>query len=744
MASELVEHLASALADRYTIERELGRGGMATVYLAHDAKHQRQVALKVLKPELAAALGADRFLHEIRVTARLNHPHILPLHDSGEAQGFLFYTMPFVAGESVRRRLDRERQLSIEHALRITEEVAAALDYAHRQGVIHRDIKPENILLHEGEAVVADFGVALAVQAAAGERMTETGLSVGTPQYMSPEQVTGDREIDGRSDFYSLACVLYEMLTGELPYMGVSTQSVMAKRFTDPIPSARRLRGTIPLSVDGALQRALALAPPDRFANGTEFIEALAAEDAETRPARRGIAVLPFDNLSHDRENAYFSDGLTEEIITALSRVPALRVVSRTSVMQYKDVKKSLRDIARELEVDTVVEGSVRKAGDRVRITAQAIDGRGDEHLWSETYDRQLEDIFEIQSDVASRICDAIRAELSETEKADLAQPGTSDVAAYDLYLKARYLWNQRTPSGLHASVGYFRKAIGRDAAFALAHAGLADSYVMLGVYGASPPHEVMVAAKQAAAGALAIDPTLPRALTARACVRATYDWDWAGAEQDFKTALQHDPGDATTHQWYATNVLVPRRRFEEARREVEEAARLEPLSPAIAASSGVTAYFARDYERAMETYANALTLHPNSGLIHYFMGQCEVERGRLAEALQALQRAMELTPPSSEIMAALGHCHASAGNTRQATDILSQLEHRATSGWVSPVLLAQVLTALGDHEAALRKLDEAVELRASDLIWLAVRPVFDPLRSEPRFAELLKAIGLE
>ena len=738
------QRLAAALQDRYRIERELGVGGMAAVYLAEDLKHDRKVALKVLKPELAAALGPERFLGEIRVTAGLNHPHILPLHDSGEVGGFLFYTMPFVNGESLRRRLDRERQLPIEDALRITKQVAAALDYAHRQGVIHRDIKPENILLHEGEAVVADFGVALAVQAAAGERMTETGLSVGTPQYMSPEQVAGDREIDGRSDFYSLACVLYEMLTGEPPYMGISTQSIMAKRFTDPVPSARRLRGTIPVSVDEALQRSLALAPADRYAGGAEFVDGLTATDTATKPARRGIAVLPFDNLSHEPENAYFSDGLTEEIISALSRVPGLRVVSRTSVMQYKDVKRSLRDIARELEVDTVVEGSVRKAGDRVRITAQAIDGRGDEHLWSETYDRRLEDIFEIQSDVASRICDAIRAELSETEKADLARPGTSDVTAYDLYLKARYLWNQRTPSGLHASVGYFQQAIGRDTAFALAHAGLADSYVMLGVYGASPPHEVMVAAREAAGVALDIDPTLPRALTSRACVRAAYDWDWVGAEEDFLTALRHDPTDATTHQWYATNVLVPRRRFEEARREIEEAARLEPLSPAIAASSGVTSYFERDYDRAMETYENALTLHPNSGLIHYFKGQCEVERGRLAEALRALQRALELTPQSSEIMAALGHCHATSGNTSQATDILAQLERRRTTGWVSPVLLAQVLTALGERETALDKLDEAVNLRASDLIWLAVRPVFDPLRSEARFAELVKAIGLE
>ncbi len=742
VTGEIFTRLTTALNDRYSIARELGQGGMATVYLAHDVRHDREVAVKVLRPELAASLGTDRFLREIQIAARLNHPHILPLYDSGAADGLLYYVMPYMEGESLRSRLAREQQLELDEAFAITRDVAAALDYAHKRGIIHRDIKPGNILLHEGEAVVADFGIALAVSVAGGDRLTVPGFSIGTAEYMSPEQSVGETNLGGQSDLYSLASVLFEMLTGEVPYPGPTATAIIARRFTDPIPSARRLRKDVPAAVDSAIVRALGAEPADRFESCTAFLEALAQEVVVRERRRDSIVVLPFKNLSPDPENEYFSDGLTEEIITSLSRIPDLRVVPRTTVMQYKNVGKSVRDIARELDVSTVLEGSVRKSGKRVRIVAQAIDATADEHLWSDTYDRTLDDIFEIQSDVAAHVSEAIQAELSAAELADLSQPGTKDVIAYDFYLKGRFLWNQRNAPALRRSLDFFSKAIERDGRFALARAALADSYTTLGIYGASPPHEVMAAAREAANEALRIDSDLAQALTARACVRAVYDWDWVSAEADFQDALRRNPDYATAHQWYALHLLAPLGRFEEANSEIACATQLEPLSSAIAASRGVLAFFSRDYDRAMDEYEAARSLHPHFGLIFLFIGQCEAARGRYEEAIRALRTADRLMPDSLETMATLGQCLAATGSRSEATELLEKLEQRAQAEYVSPVLPAHVYMGLREHEAALDMLDDAAELRSSDLIWLGVRPVFDPLRSESRFDALLRRMG--
>jgi len=356
-----LERLNAALAGRYAIERELGSGGMATVYLADDMKHHRKVAVKVLRPELASAIGPDRFLREIEIVAKLNHPHILALYDSGEADGFLFYVMPYVKGESLRQRLHREKLLPIEEAIGVTRHAASALDHAHAHDVIHRDVKPENILLYEGEAMVADFGIALATSAAAGERLTQTGLAVGTPEYMSPEQSVGERALDARSDVYSLACVLYEILAGEPPYTGRTAQAVIAKRLTDPVPAVRRLRTTVPAAVEQALMKALAKTPADRFASTGAFAEALTAPAPVRSPP--SVAVLPFLNLSVDPENEYFADGITEDVIAQLSKVRALRVISRTSVMAFKQRSHSLREIAAKLEVATLLGASAIGCG---------------------------------------------------------------------------------------------------------------------------------------------------------------------------------------------------------------------------------------------------------------------------------------------------------------------------------------------------------------------------------------------
>src|SRR5881409_1277243 len=430
MQTNQLERLNAALAGRYAVERELGSGGMATVYLADDLKHRRLVAVKVLRPELAAAIGPDRFLREIEIAAKLNHPHILALYDSGRADEFLFYVMPYVKGQSLRHRLHREKPLPIEEAIAVTRDAALALDHAHAQGVIHRDVKPENILLYEGEAMVADFGIALALSGASeggqgGQRLTERGVWVGTPEYMSPEQALGEPSLDARSDVYSLGCVLYELLAGEPPYTGPTAQAVIAKRLAGPAPGVRRLRATVPAGVEQALLKALATVPADRFVSAAAFAEALTQPRA-VRPTPRSIAVLPFTNLSPDAENEYFADGITEDVIAQLSKIRALKVISSTSVMPLKRREQSLREIGARLEVAAVLEGSVRRDGDRVRIVAQLID--------AETYHRQLTDIFMIQTDVALRIAAALRAELSPDERSRLGKEPTRDPQAYKLY----------------------------------------------------------------------------------------------------------------------------------------------------------------------------------------------------------------------------------------------------------------------------------------------------------------------
>ncbi|MBA3319002.1 MAG: protein kinase, partial [Gemmatimonadales bacterium] len=448
------DSLAASLADRYRIERRpdgglalLGRGGTATVYLAHDLRHDRPVALKVVHQHLAASVGSERFLREIRFIARLSHPHILPLFDSGESAGLLYYVMPYLAGESLRRRLDREGRLPVATAVRIVCGVALALDYAHRQGVIHRDIKPENILFEDDQAVVADFGIATAMESAGSDRLTETGLAVGTPAYMSPEQAGGGTEIDGRSDIYSLGCVLYEMLGGEPPFGGPTPQSVMAKQVVARLPSIRLLRPEVSDSVERVLTKALAKEPGDRFATGAELIGVLqsaasgAGSDGRGRrraaaligvgaiaatvllfalgisdrrdktPETPRIAVLPFQNLGAAEER-YFSDGITEEITSRLAMIPRLGVISRTSAEQYRETAKSVKDIGSELGVDYILEGSVRwqKAGgsSRVRVTPQLIRVADDRHLWAGRYDETLEEVFQVQSRIAEQVAAAL------------------------------------------------------------------------------------------------------------------------------------------------------------------------------------------------------------------------------------------------------------------------------------------------------------------------------------------------
>src|SRR5437773_3851684 len=544
--------LQAALADRYTIERELGRGGMATVYLAQDRKHHRQVAIKVLKPELAAALGPERFLQEIEIAARLHHPHVLPLYDSGEADGFVYFVMPFVEGESLRDRLHREKQLPLDEALQIAREVADALSFAHGHDVVHRDIKPENILLEAGHAVVSDFGIARAITAAAGGNLTETGIALGTPGYMSPEQGAASARVDERSDIYSLGCVLYEMLAGEPPYTGPSAESIVRQHLAAAPPRVSAMRAAVPPAIDEAIVRALAKTPADRFATAAEFVEALAAPAHRVRdtgrrtsrlaagaglaatllaaaaglfvlsrphgtPALAGrtgqsIAVLPFVNVSGAPQEEYLSDGISEELINALSKLPQLQVVARPTSFVFKGKNEDVRQIGQALQVATVLGGSVRRAANRLRVAAQLTDARNGYNLWSETYDREMGDVFAVEDEISHAIMRALQVQLASGDSVALLRRPPRDPEAYELYLKGRYFYYKGGVRAVQQALAYFQQALAHDSNYALAYAGIADAYQSLTWSTYLLPRQGMPKTRAAALKALALEPTLAEA----------------------------------------------------------------------------------------------------------------------------------------------------------------------------------------------------------------------------------------
>ena len=735
--ADSVARLRAALADQYAIERELGRGGMATVYLASDLKHRRTVAIKVLRPEIASLLGPDRFVREVEIAARLNHPHILALHDSGDADGFLFYVMPYVAGESLRHRLDREKQLSLDEALAITRQVASALAHAHARNVIHRDVKPENILLHEGEAMVTDFGIALAVSAAADDRLTQTGIAVGTPAYMSPEQAASERALDARSDVYSLGCVLYEMLAGEPPYTGSTAQVLIAKRLVDPVPAVRRLRAAVPVGVEQALTKALAKVPADRWASALAFAEALTAP---ARPGLPSVAVLPFLNLSSDPENEYFADGITEDVIAHLSKIRALKVISRTSVMAFKQRDQSLKEIGARLEAAALLEGSVRRVGDRVRIVAQLIDAETDRHLWAETYDRRLTDVFAIQTDVALHIASALQAELSPDEKSRLHKEPTSDLQAYQLYLQGRHCYLRYTEEGTRKGLEYFERAIAQDPEYALAHAALAMVYTELGEVGALRPDEAYTRAKAASARALALDSGLGEAHCMLAFIKAVCDFDWAGAEAEFKRALELTPNSADTYDLYGRMCLALERNGEALAME-QRAQELDPLAHRADVARALLRAGRND--EALEAATRAIELDPHYARGHATLGWAYLKKGIVERGVAELETAVSLSPGDTLWLAQLGEAYGIVGNVAGARDVLRQLEELSRRRFVSPYHMALVYTGLGEQETAIDWLERAYEGRSGPVYSIKGSFLFTSLHGHPRFTALLKKMNL-
>ena len=714
-----LDRLREALSQSYSIDRELGKGGMATVYLAQDVKHDRVVALKVLHPDLAASLGPDRFLREIKLAARLNHPHILPLFDSGQADAFLFYVMPYVEGESLRERLDREQQLSIEEAVHHGKAIASALDYAHRQGIVHRDIKPENVMLYEGEAMVMDFGIAKAVSAAGSETLTQTGMMVGTPAYVSPEQAAGETNLDGKSDQYSLACVVYEMITGERPFAGATPQAIMAKRFSETPKPLRAIRNTVPESVEKAVSRAMSTDSSARYSTTAQFGQALASGSLVTPTntsalpvaavsAAKSVAVLPFANQSADPENEYLTDGIADEIISALTKIQSLRVASRTSAFAFKGKHEDISEIGHKLKVSTVLEGSVRRHGNKLRVTAQLVNVADGSNLWSERYDREIEDIFEIQDDISQAIVKALRVILSEGEKKQIEKARAVDVKAYDYYLRGRQYFHHFRRKSLEFARQMFNRAIEIDPDYARAHAGVADSCSLLYKYFDAREANLRQA-DVASLKAIELEPDLGEAHVARAIA------------------------------------LSMSKRYEEAAAEFDEALRLDPTLFEAAYWYGRTHLTQGNFADALKYLERAAALRPDDYQIPGFAAQALKSLGRDDEGAAQFRRQtrlvdehLELNPddPRACILGAIAH--AALKNEERSSFFAGRA---IAADPDDPMLLYNVgcnYAQLGRVDEALAALEQAVDRGYGDKGWLEHDSDLDELRSHPRYQSLL------
>ena len=741
------------MASRYSLQRELGEGGMAKVFLAHDLKYDRDVAIKVLRPDLAAEVGVGRFLHEIQVAARLHHPHILPLYDSDQVDGLAYYVMPYIRGETLRQQLRRERQLPVPEALQIAREVADALSYAHSMKVVHRDIKPENILLESGHALVADFGIARAI--GESQSLTSKGHIIGSPGYMSPEQIDGSEFIDGRSDIYSLGCVLFEMLVGQPPFRGSTVTAIIANRLTGPVPSARAFRELVPEAVDAALIKAMATLPADRFSTAAQFAEALgtpatvaiavgtAQAMALEVAAVKSVAVLPFENMSTDPENEYFSDGITDDIIAQLSKISALKVISRTSSMQYKKTTKKIAAIAEELGVSAVLEGSVRRAGARVRIVVHLVDPKSEKHLWGETFDRQLTDVFEVQSEVAQQITGALELTLSADEKSRVEKKATASAEAYNHYLLGRFNVNKWSETNVLKAIEHFNEAIERDPGYALAYAGLADAYELLSIgLSNKPALENLGRAKRMALKALELDNTLAEAHTSLAYARWLGDLDWSTAEREFTRALELKSSYVPAHQWYA-EYLAALGRHEEAQSQIRKAQQLDPLAVPVNRAVGWVLYFARQYDAATAELEKALSMDAEFLGARLVLWWVQVAKGSADKAIADIRK--ELLRPGSHSVKQLmlAYACASAGSSEEATGLLWELDQKLVQEDRLALLSTFPLVALGEKDRAFQQLSRAYEHREPGLMFLKVAPWLDQLRGDPRYRMLEEKLGL-
>ncbi len=761
----------------YRILEKLGEGGMGVVYKAEDQKLKRTVALKFLPAELTRDAEAKlRFTQEAQAASALQHINVCNIHDIDEtADGQIFIVMDCYEGMSLKQKLV-DRLMNLKQIIEIAVQIASGLSKAHEKGIVHRDIKPANIFItDDGIVKLLDFGLA---KLAGQNSTTKEPTTPGTVAYMSPEQARGT-DVDRRTDIWSLGIVLYEIATGTKPFRSEYEQGLIYAILNEEPPAVRAVRPEIPPELAEVIHRAMQKDKTKRFQKAEEMITQLRTVkhqlsngakihkktgivrwiaaavvvilalisiylwyplSAPPAAGQKSIAVLPFKNLSDSREDEYFTDGITEDILTQLSKISDLKVISRTTMMQYKNTQKSLREIGDELKVGVVLEGSVRHAGERIRITSQLIDAREDKHLWAETYDRELKDIFAIQSDVARQIASALKAELTPGEKERIEKKQTENTEAYQLYLKGRFYWNKRTIPDLQKSIEYYNKAIGKDPVYALAYAGLANAYVILPAFGCSS-NENYPKAQIEAIKALELDSTLAEAHAVLAQLKEN-NYDYVNAEREYKRAIELNRNYPTAHQWYGL-LLGRLGRFDEAMAEARRAVELDPLSLIINYSLGWTQFCMRQYDAAREQGNKGIELDPNFPWNYYLRGLADEAQGNFDEALKEYQKVRILAPDDLTTLGEIGRLYARTGRKVEAVNILNELQTYYRQGFSVCTAIANVYYGLGDKEKTFEWLGRSVDGREGLLLDFMENPLWDSLRTDPRFIFLLQKIGL-
>ena len=742
----------------YRILNRVAAGGMGVIYCARDERLEREVALKVL-PEgaLADASARARFRNEALALSRLNHPAIATIFDFDSENDTDFLVMEYVPGTTLAEKL-MAGALAEPEVLDLGVQIAEALESAHEQGVLHRDLKPGNIVVTpRGRVKVLDFGLAklldlngAAVVTAADRPSSGTPAMAGTLAYMAPVQFL-DAGVDARADLYALGVVLYEMATGHHPHADQPAAAMMyAIVNTRPAPPRRERPGLSP-RLEAAILRALEKQPERRHATARALADELRsitasggrAVSADPSAARiESLAVLPLANLSGDAAQEFFTDGMTEALIASLAQIRALRVISRTSAMQYKGAKQPLPEIARALNVDAIIEGGVLRSGERVRVTANLIEAATDRHLWSKTYERDVGDVLSLQGAVARAIADEIRIEITPREQRRLATGRAVNPVAYEAYIRGRYYWNKRTPAELRRGIEFFQQAIEADPTYAEAHAGLADSYNILADMGAMRPSEGFAIARAAIERSLEIDDQIAEAHTSLAFLRTFSGWNWDGAEQSYRKAIALNPGYATAHQWYA-EFLVTQARFDEAIETARRAHSVDPLAFIIGTTVGDTLFFARRFDEAIAQLRATIDMEPRFVPAHNDLGRVLVQTGHPDEAITEFQTALKLAGGEPKTSAGLAHAFAVAGRAAEARPILANLEARVDTGLVSFHGIAVIHLALGETEAAFTWLERAYRERDRALVWAKVHPRLDAMRPDPRFQSVLERMGL-
>jgi serine/threonine protein kinase/Flp pilus assembly protein TadD len=742
MTSDLRDQLQLTLGASYTLERELGGGGMSRVFVAEDTALGRSVVVKVLPPDMASGVSIERFKREISLAARLQHPHIVPLLSAGETGGLPYLTMPLVEGESLRARLARGQEIPVKEAVHLLREVASALAYAHRKGVIHRDIKPENVLITEQHAMVTDFGVAKAISAATqadADGLTAVGVALGTPAYMAPEQVAGDPGADHRADIYAFGVIAYELLAGRAPFAGRTAQALMAAHVIETPEAIGNHRVGIPAELRALVMRCLEKSPDNRPQSAEDILRKLddvPAAHREQKDARPSVAVLPMVNTSGDPENEHFSDGLTDELIGVFSKVEGITVTGRTSTFALKGKGLSIRAIADLLHVEHVLEGSVRRAGDRLKVRVQLVNPDGSV-IWSESYDRRLEDVFAVQEEIAQAVVRTLEVKLVGT-RGPLVRPATKDLTAYDLFLKGRYVRRGMAPDQMRLAIRYFEQAVARDPSYARAYAWLSDTHWLQIVLASRPTSEEVPRAREYATAALALDSSLAEAHWAMGQLLAGFDWDHPAAERAFKRAVLLDPGFEEARHLYGI-FLFHWGRIEEAEAQLTRTLEIDPLLAAAHHTFGRLHLSMRRPDQAIAHLREALTLEPMFSLVHSQLGHAYLQKGMSAEAITEFEAGARIGSPSDKAHLAYGY--AVVGRHTDAMAILAYLT--SPGNHPPPFHMALAYVGLGDQPEAFRWLDRAREVHDPWLITLNIDRAFDGLRVDPQFGNIVRTMGL-